>query len=223
MPQISSNLRVVTIKLKDTLQPNSTYYIQFGNAIRDVNEGNVAKDFSYVFSTGDHIDSMTLSGRVLMAETGKADSTLLVLLPRFDGAVQTRKPDYATRVKSDGSFSFSYLPDANVKVYALKDGDGSKTYNSSTEIFAFADSGFQTGRNPRSVRLYAYAKEKSGNKPTSAPKVLVEKKAQVHNQRTKQATGYLNRQADFNNKLKELDSSQISLSDTNSTSSRPRA
>ena len=75
MPQISSNLRVVTIKLKDTLQPNSTYYIQFGNAIRDVNEGNVAKDFSYVFSTGDHIDSMTLSGRVLMAETGKADST----------------------------------------------------------------------------------------------------------------------------------------------------
>lgn len=218
MPQISSNLRMVTIKLKDTLQPNSTYYIQFGNAIRDVNEGNVAKDFSYVFSTGDHIDSMTLSGRVLMAETGKADSTLLVLLYRDspDSAVQTRKPDYATRVKSDGSFSFSYLPDANVKVYALKDGDGSKTYNSSTEIFAFADSGFQTGRNPRSVRLYAYAKEKSGNKPTSAPKVLVEKKLKyTTSAQSRQQDILTDFQADFNNKLKELDSSQISLSDTN--------
>jgi hypothetical protein len=218
MPQISSNLRMVTIKLKDTLQPNSTYYIQFGNAIRDVNEGNVAKDFSYVFSTGDHIDSMTLSGRVLMAETGKADSTLLVLLYRDspDSAVQTRKPDYATRVKSDGSFSFSYLPDANVKVYALKDGDGSKTYNSSTEIFAFADSGFQTGRNPRSVRLYAFAKEKSGNKPTNAPKVLVEKKLKyTTSAQSRQQDILTDFQADFNNILKELDSSQITLSDTN--------
>jgi len=75
---------------KDTLQPNTTYSFNFGNAIRDVNEGNILKNFTYVFSTGKYIDSMRFSGTVLVANTGKADSTMIVLLHKETGRLGSR-------------------------------------------------------------------------------------------------------------------------------------
>ncbi len=131
-PSIDYKLKTVTVKFKDTLLPNTTYSINFGNAIVDNNEGNPLKDFVYVFSTGNQIDSFTLSGRVIIAETGKVDSTLMALLYRQtdDSAVQKRKPDYIARLSGDGSFTFVNLPAASFNLYALKDVDGGKTYNS---------------------------------------------------------------------------------------------
>jgi len=63
-PQVDYKLKTVTVKLKDTLLPNTTYSINFGKAIVDVNEGNILKDFVYVFSTGNIIDSFKLAGKV---------------------------------------------------------------------------------------------------------------------------------------------------------------
>ncbi|HSN61141.1 MAG TPA: Ig-like domain-containing protein, partial [Ferruginibacter sp.] len=125
-PTINYSLKTVTIKLRDSLLPNTTYSIQFGNAIKDINEGNVFPNFTYVFSTGNTIDSLSLKGKVLLAETGLADSTINVLLFRNtnDTAVQKLKPDYMARLKGDGSFIFNNLRAVNFKVYALKDGDG---------------------------------------------------------------------------------------------------
>lgn len=68
-PYIDYKLRTVTIKLRDTLEPNTTYTINLGNSIRDLNEGNQIKDFRYVFSTGSTIDSLQFSGKVQVAET----------------------------------------------------------------------------------------------------------------------------------------------------------
>src|SRR5215831_2470481 len=79
-PFPEGKLRTVTVKLRDSLKPNTTYLLDFGNAIKDVNEGNRLKNFVYVFSTGDAIDNGTISGNVSVAETGEADSTLIVLL-----------------------------------------------------------------------------------------------------------------------------------------------
>ena len=79
-PTVSGNLKTLVIKLRDTLKENITYALQFGNAIKDVNEGNILKNFSYAFSTGNYIDSLSLSGKVTLAQTGKTDSTLLVML-----------------------------------------------------------------------------------------------------------------------------------------------
>ena len=56
-PLIDSRLNAIRIRINDSLAPNTTYSLQFGNAIRDVNEGNIAKNYTYVFSTGDHIDT----------------------------------------------------------------------------------------------------------------------------------------------------------------------
>ncbi len=161
-PLVDHKLRTVTVKLKDSLLPNTTYSINFGNAIVDINEGNPLKDFTYVFSTGNQIDSFMLLGKILIAESGNPDSTLIALLYRNadDSAVQKRKPDYITRLTGDGSFAFINLPAGNFKVYALKDGDGGKTYNSKKELFAFADAAVTVSEKTEAVVLYASALEK---------------------------------------------------------------
>ena len=66
-PSINSSLKTVTLKFKDSLLPNTTYTINFGNAIKDINEGNVLNNFTFLFSTGNNIDSLSITGRVLMA------------------------------------------------------------------------------------------------------------------------------------------------------------
>ncbi|MGF7232565.1 Ig-like domain-containing protein [Arachidicoccus sp.] len=80
IPTVESNLRTVTIKIKDTLEPNTTYAYDFGKALKDINEGNTLKNFTYVFSTGDHLDTDSITGKVILAQTGGVDSTLLAVL-----------------------------------------------------------------------------------------------------------------------------------------------
>ena len=79
-PTVDSRLNTVTVRIRDTLEPNTTYTFDFGNAIKDINEGNVLKNFRYIFSTGPVLDSLTFAGSVILAETGKTDSTLIVML-----------------------------------------------------------------------------------------------------------------------------------------------
>lgn len=216
-PEISSRLKTVSVKLKDSLLPNTTYSIQFGGSIRDVNENNPAKGFTYVFSTGSYIDSFKLSGKLVMAETGKPDSTLLILLYRdaTDSSVEKQKPNYISFINGDGSFEFKNLPAGNFSVYALKDGDGGKTYNSKTEIFGFIDSTVTVSEKTAPVTLYAYAEEKKDKaKPVAPPKSAVKKLRY-----TAGITGALdirkNLEITFSNKLKLADSTKLVLTDTN--------
>ena len=140
-PLIDRKLRTVTIKIKDTLEANSTYSLRFDDAIRDVNEGNPLGNFTYVFSTGDKFDSASFSGRVLDAETGKVDSTLIVVLHNnlADSAIEKLKPRYITKMDGKGFFHFNYLAPGKYNVFALKD-EGVKKYNDSSLAFAFHNS-----------------------------------------------------------------------------------
>ena len=176
-PTISNKLKSVTIKFKDTLSPNTTYTINFGNAIKDLNEGNVVNNFTYTFSTGNEIDSLQLKGKVLIAETNLVDSTLMVLLYKnaHDTSVITRKPDYIARLKGDGSYVFNNLPDANFNVYALKDGDGNKWYNAKTEVFAYNNEEVNTGKTNKVPTLFAFAEKKPDPSPEPALKKKTEK------------------------------------------------
>src|SRR5687768_6656308 len=106
-PVVEVKLREVTVRFQastDSLQPNTTYTFDFGNAITDVNENNPYKNYTYTFSTGSYIDSLRLSGRVLLAENGKIDSTLTIVLhtDMSDSAVVKNRPRYAARVDSSG-------------------------------------------------------------------------------------------------------------------------
>ncbi len=219
-PTIGSNLKTVSIKLKDTLLPNTTYSIDFGNAIVDVHEGNILRNFTYTFSTGSYIDSLQFGGKVLMAESGKPDSTLMVYLYKnaVDSDVTTRKPDYITRLNAKGIFSFKHLPAGNFKIYALKDGDGGKTYNSKTEIFAFTEKDINTEQQVDSVGLYAYAEKKEEPQKPGAPgqKNPAEKKLKYTSSVSGRTQDILiPLEFEFGNGLKTFDSSKIILSDTN--------
>jgi len=168
IPNINAKLKTVTIKIRDTLQPNTTYSFQLGNSIQDINENNPIQDFTYVFSTGSYIDSLTFSGNVILAETGKVDSTLLALLYSNldDSAVYKEKPRYVARLDSAGKFHFRYLASGDYHLFALKDESGQKMYNNPSQLFGFSDSVIHISNNVTPVELFAYA-EKENKKPAA--------------------------------------------------------
>lgn len=217
IPNVDYKLKVVTIKIRDTLDANTTYRFDLGNSIVDVNEGNPFKNFSYIFSTGPYLDSLTFSGNVQLAETGKKDSTVLVFLYKDldDSAVLKQKPRYITRVDSSGNFTFHNLPGGIYNVYALKDESGQKYYNNNDELFAFSDSTVTVSDSVKSIKLFAYAEEKPVKKRASTGTAAADKKL-------KYTTSIVDNRQDlltpltieFNRKLKNFDSLKIELTDT---------
>ena len=225
-PEVSARLRTVNITIKDTLEPNTTYAFDFGDAIQDVNERNVLKGFSYVVTTGEAIDSFRLSGTVTLAETGKADSTLMVLLhaKMDDSAVVKEKPRYVTRVNNKGQFTFRYLPKGQFRLYALKDESGSRKYLSAQQLFAFADAPVAIDDSTQPVRLYAYAEPEEKKPTAAAPRTpgarpaAPEKQEKLLRVTNNLENGELDllQQLEFTFKqapLKNFDSSQLAFSD----------
>ena len=157
-PLIEAKLRTLTVRIRDTLQPNTTYTIDFGNAVRDINESNILKKFSYIYSTGAYIDSINLSGNIILAATGKTDSTILAMLyaNMDDSAVIKEKPRYIARCDSSGHFTFTHLRPGTYRIYALKDEGGQRKYLSKSQIFAFADEPVDVGGQNNPITLYAY-------------------------------------------------------------------
>ena len=164
-PLIESKLNSIRIRITDTLATNTTYRIQFGTAIRDVNEGNIAQDFSYVFSTGNQIDSGKIQGTVKIAETGKVDTTLLVVLQpsQNDTAIFKNKPLYFTKLNGKGMFAFDFLPFKEFDIFVIPN-DYTKKYDDSTKFFAFTDAPVKVTRSPDSIRLFAFQAYQKGEK-----------------------------------------------------------
>lgn len=215
-PNVDFKLKTVTIRMRDTLQPNTTYKIELGNAIRDLNESNPIKDYSFVFSTGPYIDSLTLSGNVELAETGQpADSTMFVFLYNdlSDSAVFKKKPAYMTRIVKGGEFKFGNLPAGKYHIFSLKDDSGQKMYTSKTQLFAFADSIVVVSGIEHSVKLFAYQEEKETPKAAPAPKPVAELKltSSLSNGIQDLLTPL---ELDFNRPLKNFNANEIVLSDT---------
>ena len=159
-PIADGHLQLLTVRLKDTLQPNTTYSLNFYKGIKDVNEGNVLKNFTYVFSTGNHIDSGQVAGQVILALTGKADSSMVVVLHKKfdDSAVVKERPRYLTKVDTNGRFFFNYLEPGRYAIYAMKDEGGSHKYLSKSQLFAFTDSPITVNVNyGHFVTMYAYS------------------------------------------------------------------
>lgn len=179
-PIVDSKLKTITITIRDTLEPNTTYSFDFGKAIRDLNEGNILKDYRYIFSTGQALDSLQLAGRVLVAETGKPDSTLIVLLHKNldDSAVVKDRPRYVTRLDSSGNFQFNNLAPGTFTIYALKDEGGSRRYLSKDQLFAFADSPVTSQSQKKDIVLYAFIEKDTSTRKTTKSATPAKKKPQ---------------------------------------------
>jgi uncharacterized protein (DUF2141 family) len=170
-PNVEAHLRTVTVAIKDTLEPNTTYTFDFGDAIRDINESNVLRNFTYIFSTGASLDSLEFSGRVIIAETGKSDSTLLVFLYKSldDSSLLKEKPRYITRVDNSGNFTFRNLPSGRFAIYGVKDEGGQRRYLSRSQLLAFADTPVVVQPNPMPVTLYAFVARDTNVAVVSSP------------------------------------------------------
>lgn len=174
-PTIEGKLREVSVRLRDTLEPNTTYTIDFGGAIKDFNEGNVLKNLRYSFSTGDRLDSERIKGKVLMAENGKIDTTLIVILHRSgaDSAIVNDRPAYITRLNGKGEFEFGQLPERSFHLYAIKDDGGMRRVMGDDQRVAFADSSVATSNDPKKITLYAFdLKPKTSAAPPSTTPIV---------------------------------------------------
>lgn len=157
----TSNLRKVTITIPDTLlEDETTYRITFGNAIRDLREGNIYNSDGYTFSTGGHFDSLALTGSVTDGSTGLPDTASYVMLypaSGGDSAVVKRKPAYVTHVNNFGQFSFYGLPARRFRIYALRDVNSNLTYDGGKEWIGFLDSMIRPGDTLMPpLKLYAF-------------------------------------------------------------------
>lgn len=159
-PIIDYKLNNVFITLKDSLEPNTTYNINFGNSIKDINEGNVAKNTNYVFSTGSKIDNNYINGNIVLAKDGKIDSTLIVVLHSnlSDTAILKHKPKYVSKLDGLGNFEFNNLPNILFNVFVLPN-DFSKKYDDSTKLFGFLNYSVLATDSTFKSTIYAF-KEK---------------------------------------------------------------
>lgn len=144
-PKVSLKGKYVQISIPDTLKPNTTYSMDFADAIVDNNEGNPLGFYRYVFSTGEVIDSLELSGTVVNAESYEPMMNVLIGLyeNHADSVPLLELPDYIARTDSSGNFRVTNLRDAVYKVVAIEDANKDKKYTPESEMFAFLDSTVQ--------------------------------------------------------------------------------
>lgn len=138
-PDIKASGKRILITLFDTLQANTTYTVDFADAIVDNNEGNPMGDYTYSFSTGDVIDTMEVSGYVLEARNLEPIKGILVGLhsDTTDTAFTTKPLERVSRTDSRGHFCIKGIAPGSYRVYALKDADQNFIFNQKSEKIGF--------------------------------------------------------------------------------------
>lgn len=174
LPEVGVKRKSMVIKLPPTLHENATYTMNFGDAIVDAHEGNAAKNFQYVFSTGPVLDSLHLSGNVFDANTLKTEKDIAVMLYadsiKGDSVPYNSLPAYFSRTDSAGYFKINNISPGFYKIFALKDGDNNYLFNRADEPIAFLFNTIEvpdSGRNE--LRLF-----------TETPKLFLKKMTRVY-------------------------------------------
>ncbi|AVR44547.1 hypothetical protein C7S20_04300 [Christiangramia fulva] len=133
----------IKIEIFDTLEKNTTYTINFGKSIIDNNEGNSNNYFKYVFSTGDYIDSLSVSGKVKDASLKAPPAPVSIFLYELDStytdsAVYKKTPRYVTYSKdSTYTFNLENLKEGTYKMVAIIDKNNNYLYNPKSEKIGF--------------------------------------------------------------------------------------
>ena len=131
----------ILIELKDTLKENTTYTVDFSDAITDNNEGNPMGNYTYSFSTGDHIDTLEVSGYVLNAEDLEPVKGILVGLYPYDAPDSIFHHEAMMRVSrtnASGQFTIKGVADGKYRAFALNDADGDFVFGQKSEQIAFS-------------------------------------------------------------------------------------
>lgn len=138
-PDIKAGGKSIDIELKDSLKANTTYTVDFSDAITDNNEGNPLGNYTYSFSTGEHIDTMEVSGWVLAADNLEPVKGILVGLYAnlADSAFRTQPMLRVAKTDGRGHFVIRGIAPGKYRVYALQDVDGDYHLTQKGEQMAF--------------------------------------------------------------------------------------
>lgn len=140
MPKVTAVGKHLEVEIRDTMKPNTTYTIDFSDAIRDLNEGNVLDGFAYAFSTGDQIDTLQISGMVFEASNLEPAQGMLVGVYSnlSDTSITTLPFERITKTNQLGQFTLRNLKEGTYRIYALKDNNNDYHWDR-TEDVAFYD------------------------------------------------------------------------------------
>jgi len=159
-PELKKRGKRLEINLQDSLEKNTTYTLNFGKSVADVNEGNVVKNLSYVFSTGPEIDSLSVSGKVInsLSDEPEKDVTVFILPIERDTLFGKKRPSIYTTTDSAGSYKLNNLRKGTYKVYALKEnsGGGDKIYQQISDEVGFVKEPIVIDKNLENIDLQIF-------------------------------------------------------------------
>lgn len=142
-PDVTIKNKALHIELdkNETLKPNTTYCISFGNSVQDLNEGNPIENFKYIFSTGTFIDSLSLKGKVQNGFNQSNEKGIVVMLYSDvnDSIVYKSQPDYFAKTEKDGTFQINNIKAGKYKLIAIKDANANYKYDGESESIGFID------------------------------------------------------------------------------------
>lgn len=140
-PRVSSLGRKITVQFNDTLIPNTTYTIDFADAIEDNNESNKLQGFTYSFSTGNVLDTLQISGMVLSADALEPQQGMLVGVYSnlADSALSTLPLERVAKTDDRGRFSIQGLAPGEYRLFAVADVDNDYKRANPEEAMAFYD------------------------------------------------------------------------------------
>lgn len=139
LPQFKVKKKILEITLPDSLEQNTTYTINFGKGLVDYNASNPIINYSYVFATGDQIDSLSISGNVTNALTKEKEKEVRVLLIPIsqDSIFGKKKANIFAQTDTVGNFKISNLRANTYRIYALKETNNDRIYNNPDELIGF--------------------------------------------------------------------------------------
>ena len=162
-PLVSMRGKGIVVQLRDTLEANTTYALNFGSAVRDNNEGNPLYSMRYVFSTGPEIDSMLLTGYT--ADSYKADSvskSFIWFFPAdsveqvagYDSTIFKYKPAAIARAENNGIFIAQNLKPIPYRVYAVQDKNDNQMYEPGSDQVGFLEKSYNPAEMPDFAMWY---------------------------------------------------------------------
>lgn len=161
LPTYKKSKKSILVNFRDSLQKNTTYVINFGKAIADVNESNVLENFTYVFSTGAHIDSLSITGSVqnTLTQEKEKDITILLFPLKQDTLFGKKKPSIYAVTDSSGNFSLNNLHDGDYRIYALKESSPNKIYDNDNELIAFLKEPVHLKKDTSNIHLNLFKQD----------------------------------------------------------------
>jgi uncharacterized protein (DUF2141 family) len=140
-PDIALKGKSLKIEFLEELKDSTTYTLYFQDAIRDLNEGNPIPNFQFVFSTGNVLDSLSVTGNIFNSSNLEVTENTLITMYRqlADSAPVKLLPDYITLADINGGFRINNIKEGKYRLYALQDKNNNKKYDLSDEGFAFMD------------------------------------------------------------------------------------